>query len=276
MVQDELRVLELLGPAWVQDRGAPAASAMGLPAGGALVPEALALANLQLGNPPETAGIEFFGSLRVETVRPLATPEGSVRSAQMLRCHRKVSYLAVKGGIDTPIFLGSRGWRVGFGTRLEPGLVLPLGEQGQSSPPGRRQPVAPQGLWAPDRAIRLVPGPDPCILSLLCGPQWRVGEGDRTGLRLEGVPMPAGEGHGASAPMLPGAIQLPPNGLPIILGPDHPVTGGYRLIATVIQADLGALFGRLPGESLRLLPVDPSLGRALWRQHPLLGGTPLS
>ena len=260
----QLRVLQVQGPAWVQGLAVPGASAWGLPGGGALVPEALIAANLRVGNRPDALGVEFFGGLRVDCAVGIALPDQSVATGDLLFPTGRVGYLAVHGGIHVPTVLGSPGWRCGRGVRLQAGLCLPLGQPGGHAPP----PPPPDPLWSSDRQIRAVPGPEPC-LTLFSQP-WRVGEGDRIGLRLEGEPLPAGEGRGASTPMVPGAIQLPPDGRPIVLGPDHPLTGGYPVVAVVVQADLGALFGRARGAALRLLPVDPALGRHLDREHPLL------
>lgn len=261
----QLRVLQVQGPAWVQGLAVRGASAWGLPGGGALVPEDLIAANLRVGNRPDALGVEFFGALRVECPGGLALPDRKVAPGELLFPAGRVSYLAVQGGIEVAPVLGSPGWRCGRGVLLRDGLCLSLGPgDGHARPP----PPPPDPLWSPDRLIRAVPGPEPCLQ--LFSQHWRVGEGDRIGLRLEGEPLPAGEGRGASTPMVPGAIQLPPDGRPIVLGPDHPLTGGYPVVAVVVQADLGALFGRARGAALRLLPVDSGLGRHLNREHPLL------
>ncbi len=261
----QMRVLQVQGPAWVQGLAVRGASAWGLPGGGALVPEALIAANLRVGNRPEALGVEFFGGLRVESAGELALPDRKVESGELVFPVGRVGYMALHGGIEVPSLLGSAGWRCGRGVQLQNGLYLPLGREDARAPP---PPPPSSPLWSPDRPIRAVPGPVPCLP--LFSQRWRVGEGDRTGLRLEGEPLPAGEGRGASAPMLPGAIQLPPDGRPIVLGPDHPLTGGYPVVAVVVQADLGSLFGRVRGAGLQLLPVDPAQGRRLNREHPLL------
>ena len=58
-------------------------------------------------------------------------------------------------------------------------------------------------------------------------------QSNRIGVRLSGSPIEAAQHTLASRPMVQGAVQLPPNGLPIILGPDHPTTGGYPVVAVV-------------------------------------------
>jgi allophanate hydrolase subunit 2 len=59
---------------------------------------------------------------------------------------------------------------------------------------------------------------------------------------------------GVSAPMVCGAIQLPPSGEPIVLGPDHPTTGGYPVVATIVVADRGRFFALRPGEVVTFVP----------------------
>jgi allophanate hydrolase subunit 2 len=74
---------------------------------------------------------------------------------------------------------------------------------------------------------------------------------DRVGARLEGGRIERVD-HGASMsmPMVRGAIQVPPSGEPIVLGPDHPTTGGYPVVAVVIAEDAGAFYARPPGATI--------------------------
>lgn len=78
-------------------------------------------------------------------------------------------------------------------------------------------------------------------------------DSDRVGVRLDGVPLTARPGTGAlpSEPMVPGAIQVPPSGLPVVFGPDHPTTGGYPVIAVVTRAGLDRLAQAGAGTALR-------------------------
>jgi allophanate hydrolase subunit 2 len=77
---------------------------------------------------------------------------------------------------------------------------------------------------------------------------------DRVGIRLEGPGLARVDDDTAlSAPMMRGAIQVPASGEPIVLGPDHPTTGGYPVIATVVRADLGALSARQVGALVRFV-----------------------
>jgi len=87
--------------------------------------------------------------------------------------------------------------------------------------------------------------------------EWRVSpQSDRRGLRLEGAPLE--HVHAAEVDPVgaaPGSVQVPGGGLPIVLGPDGPVTGGYPRIATVIGADLHRLGQAAPGDAVRFVPA---------------------
>jgi allophanate hydrolase subunit 2 len=89
-------------------------------------------------------------------------------------------------------------------------------------------------------------------------------DSDRVGCRLAGPPVrPAGEGAAeiVSDGMLPGSVQVPPSGQPIVMGPDGPTTGGYPKIATVIGADLARLAQLAPGDRVRFRAVDAAEAR---------------
>lgn len=89
---------------------------------------------------------------------------------------------------------------------------------------------------------------------------WTVrSDSDRVGVRLDGPPLPVPEGAATlpSEAMLPGAVQVPPSGLPVVFGPDHPTTGGYPVIGVVNRAGLDQLAQAAPGTRLRLVAVDP-------------------
>lgn len=239
-----LIVLSVAGPALVVDAGRPGRMHEGIPPGGPMVPELFASANRAVGNAPGAPAIEVFGRLAVEV-------DG--RRIEVEARAARVAYLAVPGGLDVPRVLG------GCGTLLVASIG---GHEGRLLRRGDRIAVgndrgAPQTIEVdlePDAPVRVVPGPDApvplgtCAISAI---------GDRTGIRLRATlaapPPPARP----SAPMICGAIQLPPSGEPIVLGPDHPTTGGYPVIATVIVADRGRLFARRPGDRVTFVEVSP-------------------
>jgi allophanate hydrolase subunit 2 len=106
----------------------------------------------------------------------------------------------------------------------------------------------------------VVPGPDldrftERALEWLSSSTFRISaRSDRVGARLEGPTLPREPSDVAgSGAMLSGAIQMPPSGEPVVLGPDHPTVGGYPVLATVVRRDLGAVMARPAGAEIRFV-----------------------
>ncbi|AEF34248.1 5-oxoprolinase/urea amidolyase family protein [Mycolicibacter sinensis] len=201
---------------------------------------------------PEVDGITF-GTNSIQRVHDgqlisLGTPRSGLRT-----------YLAVRGGIEVTPVLGSRSYDVmaAIGPApLRDGDVLQIGERTGDYPEIDQAPVA----TIPDDVVelRVTPGPrddwfvDPDIMVRT---NWLVtNRSDRVGMRLVGMPLeyrwperqlPA---EGADR----GAIQVPPNGFPIILGPDHPVTGAYPVVGVVVEEDIDTLGQIRPGQTVRM------------------------
>src|SRR5262245_11562096 len=168
-----------------------------------------------------------------------------------------VGYLAVEGGFDAAPVLGSQSTYVraglgGFdGRALRAGDLLPVRRSGAESREERRLPSLD---LAPPTRFRLVFGPQDDYFSergkrtLLEKAYTVSGASDRMGMRLEGPVLDHSKGYNiVSDGIPPGAIQVPGNGLPIVLLADRQTTGGYPKIATVIAADLPALGRLAPG-----------------------------
>jgi biotin-dependent carboxylase-like uncharacterized protein len=262
-----IEIAAVAGVATVQDGGRPGHMHEGVPPGGALVPELLARANAAARNAPTEAAIEAVGRLRIVARGAIrvGADDGTARSLRdgdawtLEPGPTRVRYLAVRGGIDVPRVLGGRGTLLvaglgGYeGRPLRRGDRLPIG----SAEPCDTPAPAPPRLEAP---IRVVPGPDldrfdPAALQALLDGGFTVdARSDRVGIRLIGSPLACiGEETGWSVPMVRGAIQVPPDGQPIVLGPDHPTTGGYPVLATVVRADVGALAARPVGAMIRFV-----------------------
>ncbi len=271
-----LVVREVGASVLVQDRGRPGLAHLGVPRSGALDPPASALANRLVGNGPGAACLEvLLGGLAVEadeacwvavTGAPCAVdvdgrPHGfgePVRLAAggVLRLGTPSaglrSYLAVGGGIDVEPVLGSRATDtlghvgpppVGAGDRLRVGA--PAGSPAAVDTP-RPPVVGPLHIVAGPRADR-VHGD---AVDLLCHTAYVVSSSsDRIGMRLDGEPFPLIE-HGElpSEGMVLGAVQVPPDGLPVVFLADHPTTGGYPVVAVVDEADLWQCAQLRPGE----------------------------
>lgn len=284
----------------VQDLGRHGRRHLGISQCGAMDTLALQQANLLLGNPPGAAGLELslgpvqllfpqttwialtgvdFGG-RLQTPEggdaaalsghPLHIPAGAVLSLTRPALPGARGYLAVAGGIDVPRVLGSRSTdlKAGFGGHagraLQAGDVLPVGLPA-STPATERRGV--RGI-APTHVLRALPGPDyerftPASHTGFWRQPWRVNaQSNRMGLRLNGVPLAL---HSAvnllSAGVLPGDVQVPADGLPIVLGVDCQTTGGYPRIASVIQADLWQLAQLSPLTSVYFQPVTHAVAR---------------
>lgn len=263
-----LEVVKVAGVAVVQDAGRPGWMHQGVPPGGALVPELLARANRAVGNPRGAAAIELVGA--VEFVvhggsAVIATSEVTVQTldeGQSCRVHAareaRVGYVAVRGGVAVAPKLGGRGTLLAAklggieGRILRRGDRLPVGDEAFADEPSL--PVSDPH----DGFISVVLGPDhrrfpaEAITALLDTPFTISPASDRTGTRLRGAPLPRLDSDSAlSAPMVAGAIQVPASGDPIVLGPDHPTTGGYPVIAVVRGAHLGRFHALPLGSTLR-------------------------
>jgi biotin-dependent carboxylase-like uncharacterized protein len=210
-------------------------------------------------------GINSIHHARAGQVISLSAPRSGLRS-----------YLAVRGGIAVTPVLGSRSYDVmsAIGPPpLRPGDVLPVGEHTAEYPELDQAPVA--GFPEDFLELLVVPGPrddwfaDPDVL---VHTDWVASDrSDRVGMRLQGRPLswrwPDRQlpSEGATR----GAIQVPPNGLPVILGPDHPVTGGYPVVGVVVDADIDKVAQIRPGQTVRLhwsrprrgIPAGPRAGR---------------
>ncbi|WZX21254.1 allophanate hydrolase subunit 2 family protein [Myxococcus stipitatus] len=282
MMAGWLDITGMAGPVMVQDGGRPGQMHHGVPPGGALVPELLALANRAVGNTWSAAALECLGPvevcargralrLSVDGHPSLLLPEGE-RFRVPAPERSSVTYLAVDGGLEVPQVLGGQGTllvaRLGGheGRLLKTGDSLPVGVP-RASP----ELVALSFPWEDERPIRLTMGPDtedfdPLMAASLLGSTFTVSNtSDRVGMRLQGPALAHGdEGASTSRPMVRGAIQVTLSGEPIVLGPDHPTTGGYPLIATVIRADWGRLGARRPGATVEFQAVTQDEARDAW------------
>ncbi len=260
---NHLSVLQVAGLCTVQDLGRPGFMHMGVPVGGALVPELCARANAAARNRASEAVIELVGAItvRAENALYMGTDDGhshEVDAGQtlVLAPSPHVRYLAVRGGLAVPVVLGGRGTllvaKLGGhdGRVLAKGDVLPVGEAVSEETSLDDAPSA-------TALVRVLAGPDVARfergLAKLTDVTWRIGaRRDRAGVLLTGAHIQrVGDDPLPSAPMVRGAIQVPPSGEPIVLGPDHPTTGGYPVIAVIASADRGSFFMRSPGKSVR-------------------------
>jgi biotin-dependent carboxylase-like uncharacterized protein len=303
-----LEVLEAGVLTSIQDTGRPDWTYLGVPVGGACDPLSLAVANFLAGNDAGAAALEMTvvgatlavrepmtvglagadlggivresgrrllpgRSYRLEAGTTIAFPgDAGARSGTR-------AYLALPGGIDVALVLGSASTTLmaGFGgldgRPLRRGDVLRAAEE-RDEPgveavwPG----LADDPLAAGHTPIRLLAGPAPGLEAIVAA-DWKVGSAsDRVGLRLEGPSLDApASGELLSHGVVTGTIQLPPDGVPIVLLADHQTTGGYPIAAVVITADHPRLGQLRPGASVRFAAATIDEARlALSRQREAL------
>jgi biotin-dependent carboxylase-like uncharacterized protein len=279
--------LEILrtGPlALVEDLGRPGQGALGVTRSGAADRRSHTLANRLLANPDDRATVEVtFGGfsarvrgagIDIAVTGADADPAGDgvpfgtnsihhAHDGEVISLGAPHSglrtYLAVRGGIDVTPVLGSRSYDVmsAIGPPpLQAGDVLPVGAHTAPYPEVDQAPVATIAHNLLD--VLVAPGPrddwftdaDALVHSV-----WVASDrSDRVGMRLVGRPLqyrwPDRQlpSEGATR----GAIQVPPNGLPVILGPDHPVTGGYPVVGVVTDEDIDKVAQIRPGQTVRL------------------------
>lgn len=194
------------------------------------------------------------------TGEPRRRASGAIRGAR--------AYLALAGGISAQRVLGSAATLAsaglgGFGGRAaRPGDRLAPARHGDLSATGRAWPGdTAQHPAAASGAVRFIPGPDTArleadALESFATATWSITPAsDRMGLRLDGRPLVPG-GEILSHPLVPGAIQVPAGGLPLVVLADGPTLGGYPVIGVAIRADLPRLGQARPGDVLRFGPTS--------------------
>ena len=301
-------VIEVVEPGvltTVQDLGRHGYLRLGVPASGAMDLFALRAANILAGNPEGEACLEITvlgprlqflsDALIVLTGADLA-PEldddpvpmweavaayrGSILSFQGPREGSR-SYLAVAGGFDVPVVMGSKSTYVkaglgGFkGRSLRAGdtLLTPL-----PTPPlhlaGRRTPRELIPHYGHQHALRVITGPqddaftDTGIEAFLSSSYTITAQSDRMGYRLEGPKIAHKVGPDIISDGIPfGGIQVAGDGQPIVLMADRGTSGGYTKIATVISADLSDLAQGMPGDRVSFKSVSIEQAHEALRQQ---------
>jgi biotin-dependent carboxylase-like uncharacterized protein len=279
--------LEILGTgplAVVQDLGRAGLAHLGVGRSGAADRRSHTLANRLVANPDDRATVEVtfggfsarvrggdvdvavtgadtnpavngkvFGTNSIRHVR-----DGQVISLGAPRAGLR-SYVAVRGGFYVQSVLGSRSYDMmsAIGpSPLQAGDQLPVGEHTDDYPELDQAPVA--AISAQLVELQVMPGPrddwfvDP---DALVHTIWMASDrSDRVGMRLEGRPLRYRylDRQLPSEGTTRGAIQVPPNGLPVILGPDHPVTGGYPVVGVIVDEDIDKVAQVRPGQHVRL------------------------
>jgi len=272
----------------VQDLGRFRWAHFGVSASGAADPLALRAANLLAGNPENAAALEMTlrgGVFEFESDAVIALTGSdfgaglplwsavTIKAGQTVRCGGTQSgarcYLAVRGGIAVPKTMGSASVHVmtGVGGRpLRAGDVLPIGDAMVRRPrgPARAVPEFVRG-----GLLRVTPATQADWFSgELYAAEWTVSEeSNRMGIRLRGPAIPSPAGHMLSEGVPLGAIQIPPDGQPIILFVEHQTSGGYPKPANVISADFWRLGQLRPRDQVRFEQVTIATALDLLREQ---------
>lgn len=279
----------------LQDRGRPGNGHLGVSPSGAFDRDALRQVNALVGNAPGAAAIETYGGvvLRAEQLHVVAVTGGvgpvlldgrpvpHGRAVPVAAGQRLVvgpattglrTYVGVAGGLLGRPELGSHSFDSLSGLGPPPpvaGDVLAVGSAGpvpalDDVPPLIRSGgldvdvvLGPRDDWFTDDAVRL-----------LLDAAWTISStSSRIGLRLEGPALERRSGRELpSEPVVRGSVQVAADGLPVVFGPDHPVTGGYPVIAVVVDAHTDRLAQARPGDVLRMHP-RPASGAESWDQR---------
>ncbi len=276
----------------VQDEGRWDYLAFGMPRAGVMDRYAARMANILCGNPTDSAVLEMTllgGQYRLEKAGRIAIC-GAAMEAKLNS--RSVSlwqavdvqagddlelgfasngcraYMAVAGGIDLPLVMGSRSTYTkaavgGFSGRvLKPGDLLHVGEAKVLGAP-----IAVPAEWIPQYTetieVRVMAGPqedlfDADALSVMCAGEYKVtNDADRMGYRLDGPQLKhLGKADIVSDALCRGAVQVPGNGQPIIMMADCGTTGGYTKIATVIGPDFHRIGQAKPDDTVKFRLCD--------------------
>ncbi len=293
-------LLKILNPgplSIVIDKGRFGYQDIGFSDSGAADPISFKLSNLLLGNPENVPVLEIFAQgfaaeVLEDTLVSLVGGEFEIKVDEYVyKSNRKIFlkkgsilkvtnriygarlYLSLPGGIDAPLVLGSASLdeKAGiggvYGRPLKRGDIL----HGRKRTPDTILYSIKQLPYKKESPIllRFIPGPNldhftKKSFSLFCNAIYKIDkDSSRMGYRLIGPKIAHSEkGPGIiSEGVVPGAIQVPGSGVPIVMGPDAQPLGGYAKIGVVIEADLFKLSQALPGEKVKFLPI--SLDEAL-------------
>jgi biotin-dependent carboxylase-like uncharacterized protein len=291
----------------VQDLGRTGYGAYGVPPSGALDSFSLRMGNLLVGNPEDAAGLEItlmglqtrarcdmvvavtggdlqpvINNIPIEMGAAVLIKSGDRIVFKMARTGCR-AYLAMGGGIHVERVMDSRSTNLGSGFGGLNGRALKKGDVLFSADPqhhlkwaGQRMDASLMPEYSRRWSVRIVWGPQDRDFSqktreAFLNTSFTVtSESDRTGIRLKGPALPAREGLPTSIiseGIIPGAVQVPGSGQPIILLGET-VTGGYRKIATVISVDLPLLGQIRPEDTVTFEAVSLETAyAALWERE---------
>lgn len=272
----------------IQDLGRHHGLANGVPSGGAMDKEAVKWGNQLLGNPVGNPMLEcaldvgtyrFEGDLQFVVVgngnkatlnnvsiainTVIAASAGDVLKVSMSPLNR-YTYIGFKGKIVADEYWGSYGTYEFVGKGGFSGRALKNGDSIEVvACPSLKPTYNKQLLYPSVKKVRIYKGPESSLLGEHAFQQFTQAtfkiaqDSNRMGYRLEAedTSLFSHDLSMLSAGAIPGTIQVPPNGNPIVLMADGPCTGGYLRIAVVDSRDLRILSNALPGEEIQFTPA---------------------
>ena len=275
----------------VQDEGRSGYQAYGLPDGGVMDHYASRVANLLVGNSRNAAVIEMTqtgAAFKFDEEQLVAVcgadMQGTVNEIPLINWSSFIvprrgelkfqaaasgyrTYIAVRGGFNVPWVLGSRSTycpaRIGGfeGRTLQQGDVLHVGSDLETAAGPQLLPLKYIPRYEAHRQLRILLGPQdhlfsPEALQLFFSSTYRVGsQADRMAYALQGPRIPAiGKADIISEAASRGAVQVPANGLPVIMMADHQTTSGFAKLGFIIRADLLFLTQSPPGSTFTFRP----------------------
>jgi len=268
----------------VQDEGRGGLASIGVSPSGAADRRSYRLANRLVGNAPGAPALEVTAGglvLRAEhdvlvALSGAPCPGALQNASAWLRAGDELrlgtperglrSYVAVRGGLDVEPVLGSCSTDVlsGLGPpRLRTGDVLRVGRAAAEPPPVDVAPAPPVGAAAGETVtVRVLPGPrrdwfTPDAWTRLTHAGYHVAsDSNRVGVRLDGPVLERSvTGELPSEGIVRGAVQVPSSGQPLVFGADHPTTGGYPVLAYVVDDDADLVAQLRPGDAVRFRPA---------------------
>jgi len=273
----------------VVDRGRPATRSLGVPLGGAADQRSLAVGNALVGNPPEAAALEIalagptlaadiplacvlYGAtfdLATETRLLRIGKTFTLSAGEQLRIGGTArgmrAYLCIRGGVQTPLILGSRSSLQPLGAGSEiPCLAGTVSGRFMHD-------MAEAEYEESVTTLRVLEGPQASWFAgaeFFDGPRFVVGPAsNRMGLRLQGQALTVPARELVSEPVCPGSVQVMRDGQCILLGVDGQTIGGYPRIAQVIRADLDRLGKLRPGQTLGFQRVELAEAQEIFRHQ---------
>ena len=258
-----------------QDRGRPGYAHLAVPQSGALDRERADLVNRLVGNRGDEAVLETAGGLVLRAIEPVVVADSTSGAVRAIPAGERITvdprddglyaYVAVRGGFDVEPVLGSRSWdslsKLGP-PPPEPGDQLIVGPDPRTelvtdlAPPPAAERALAAHVWRGPRPDWFAGDAFGELLSV----RWTVSaDVSRVGIRLSGPPLKRHhERAGSELPsegLVTGAVQVPPDGQPVIMLNDHPTTGGYPVIGVVDDRGIGLLAQARPGAELVLREV---------------------